>query len=59
MMANWIGGTFVNRDKKGDPNGRKPIVVVPVQQQREALDFVIENTFFDEAFGLTPELLTT
>ena len=58
MMANWIGGTFVNRDKKGDPNGRKPIVVVPVDKQREALDFVIENIFFDEAFGLTPELLT-
>ena len=58
MMANWIGGTFVNRDKKGDPNGRKPIVVVPVDKQREALDFVIENIFFDKAFGLTPELLT-
>ncbi len=58
MMSNWIGGTFVNRDKKGDPNGRKPIVVVPAQQQRAALDFVIDNMFFDEAFGLTPELLT-
>ncbi|MEM9413062.1 MAG: zinc-dependent metalloprotease, partial [Planctomycetota bacterium] len=57
MMANWIGGTFVNRDKKGDPNGRKPIEVVPTEQQREALEFVIENTMFDEAFGLSPELL--
>ena len=57
MMANWIGGTFVNRDKKGDPNGRKPIEVVPTEMQRKALAFVIENTLFDEAFGLTPELL--
>jgi len=57
MMANWIGGTFVHRDKKGDPNGRKPIEVVPPEAQREALEFVIENTFFDEAYGLTPELL--
>ena len=57
MMANWIGGTFVNRDKKGDPNGRKPIEVVPTKTQKEALEFVIENTMFDEAFGLTPELL--
>ena len=39
MMANWIGGTFVNRDKKGDPNGRKPIVVVPAERQRDALEF--------------------
>lgn len=57
MMANWIGGTFVNRDKKGDPNGRKPIEVVPTDQQRDALKFVIDNTMYDEAFGLTPELL--
>ncbi|MEZ6090717.1 MAG: zinc-dependent metalloprotease [Pirellulaceae bacterium] len=29
MMAGWIGGAFVHRDKKGDPNDRKPIEVVP------------------------------
>lgn len=57
MMADWIGGTFVNRDKKGDPNGRKPVEVIPVQQQRDALKFVIDSSFPDEAYGLTPELL--
>ncbi len=57
MMANWLGGTFVNRDKKGDPNARKPIEVVSASLQRDALDFVVENTFRDEAFGLTPDLL--
>ncbi len=57
MMANWIGGAHVNRDKKGDPNGRKPIEIVPAAMQRDALKFVIENTFNDEAFGLTPDLL--
>jgi hypothetical protein len=58
LMANWLGGTFINRDKKGDPDDRKPITVVPAQQQREALDFVLKHSFFDEAYGLTPELLT-
>jgi hypothetical protein len=58
MMANWIGGAHVNRDKKGDPNGRKPIEVVPAETQRKALAFVINNTFKDEAFGLSPELVT-
>ncbi len=58
MMSNWIGGTFVHRDKKGDPNGRNPVEVVPVAQQREALKFVVENAFRDESYGLTPELLT-
>jgi hypothetical protein len=58
MMANWVGGAFVNRDRKGDPNGRVPLEPVPAAQQREAIKFVIENTFRDEAFGLTSELLT-
>lgn len=57
MMANWVGGAFVHRDKKGDPGDRIPIEVVPAEQQRAALNFVIANTFYDEAFGLTPELL--
>ncbi|MGH7201013.1 MAG: zinc-dependent metalloprotease, partial [Planctomycetaceae bacterium] len=57
MMANWIGGVHVHRDKKGDPNARVPLEVVPADQQREALKFVIENTFRDDAYGLRPELL--
>ncbi len=58
MMAGWIGGAHVNRDKKGDPNGRKPIEVVPADKQRKALAFVVNNAFRDESFGLTPELVT-
>lgn len=58
MMANWIGGAFVHRDKKGDTNGRTPIEVVPAETQRAALNFVIDNTFEDEAFGLNEELLS-
>ena len=57
MMANWLGGAYVYRDKKGDKGDRLPIEVVPAKKQREALDFVIENTFNDEAFGLTQDLL--
>jgi len=59
MMANWVGGAYTSRDKKGDPNGRPPIRVVPADQQRAALKFVIENAFYDDAFGLTPELLNS
>ena len=57
MMANWLGGAFIYRDKKGDPGNRLPIEVVPAKKQRDALKFVIENTFQDEAFGLTQDLL--
>lgn len=57
IAAGWIGGAHVNRDKKGDPGARDPIVPVSAEQQRRALKLVIENMFRDEAFGLTPELL--
>lgn len=58
MMANWLGGDFIHRDKKGDKNGRVPIEPVPAKPQRDALAFVVENAFQDQAYGLTPELLS-
>jgi len=57
MMANWVGGSHVYRDKKGDKNGRAPIDVVSAKKQKIALKFVIENTFDDKAYGLNSELL--
>jgi hypothetical protein len=56
MMANWVGGAFVNRDHKGDPKARPPMEVVPASTQREALDFVLNNTFKDESYGLNAEI---
>jgi hypothetical protein len=58
IMAGWVGSAQVNRDRKGDPNGRKPVDIVPAATQRAALEFVVSNAFSDEAFGLTPELLS-
>ena len=54
-----VGGwrVSVNRDHNGDPNGRPPIEVVPANEQRDALRWIIDNTFFDESYGLTPDLL--
>ena len=56
-MAGWIGGSHINRDRKGDPNGRAPVINIDAAKQRAALDFVIENTFSDKSFGITPDLL--
>jgi len=58
IAANWIGGAYSNRDLKGDPGERTPVEPVPVEKQRRAIEFVIDNAFDDEAFGLTPELLS-
>ncbi|MBW3538842.1 MAG: zinc-dependent metalloprotease [Planctomycetes bacterium] len=57
MMSNWVGGAFVHRDKKGDKDARPPVEVVPADKQREALQFVLEHSFRDEAYGLDSELL--
>ncbi len=57
ISSDWIGGAYVNRDKKGDPDERPSVVPVEVEKQREALAFVLENAFRDEAYGLTPEML--
>ncbi|MBL4591222.1 MAG: zinc-dependent metalloprotease [Phycisphaerales bacterium] len=58
MMGNWVGSAYVYRDKKGDPEGRAPIEPVAAQMQRDAMQFVIDNSFQDAAYGITPELLT-
>jgi hypothetical protein len=57
MIANWVGGVFLNRDKKGDENGRPPLELISAKKQRDALTFVIESGFRDETFGLTPKIL--
>ena len=56
VATRFIGGSYIFRDKKGDPGGRPPTMPVEADKQREALAFAIENAFYDEAFGLTPEL---
>src|SRR5262245_25589408 len=58
MMAGWLGGSFVNRDQKGDPGNRRPLEAVPAEKQRAALAFMLDNAFDEKAFGLTPELLS-
>jgi len=55
IMTNWIGGTHVSRVRKGD--GGAPLTPVDAKAQRDALKFVIDTTFSDEAYGLTPDLL--
>lgn len=58
IAGRWVGGSFVNRDRKGDPGARPPIETIPVATQRRAMNFVINNAFKDNAFGLTPDLLS-
>ncbi len=60
MMADWIGGAHTNRNKKGDFGEQDvaPVQVVPAAQQRAALNFIVETMFTEDAFGLSPRLVT-
>jgi len=57
IAANYVGGSYVTNARKGDPGAEAPITDVPASRQREAMNFVIDNTFEDNAFGITPELV--
>ncbi len=57
IASNWVGGAYFNTDWKGDPGDRAPIEDVPAERQRQALRLIIDNSFEDDAFGLTPELV--
>jgi hypothetical protein len=57
LAARFVGGQYCNRDHKGDPNGREPIITVPAAKQREALKFICEKLFADETWKTPPELI--
>jgi hypothetical protein len=55
--SNWVGGSYENYDHKGDPNARPPVEDVAAADQRQAMNLIIDHSFRDEAFGLSPELV--
>ena len=57
LVSNYVGGEYVHRDHRGDPNGRDPFVPVPADKQREALKFLQEHILTDKPFQFSPELL--
>jgi hypothetical protein len=57
VAGRYIGGVYVHRDHKGDPEARDPLVPVEADKQRQALAFLIDNAFDDAAFDLRPEVL--
>ncbi len=56
VAARFVGGGYVYRDHKGDPNARPPFVVVEPARQREALGLLVERLFAEKSFQLPPEL---
>lgn len=57
FVSNYIGGSFFNRDRPGNPNARLPFEPVPAEKQREALTALQKYVFGKDAFNFSPELL--
>jgi hypothetical protein len=54
--SKFIGGLYHYRDHVGDENGRSPFAPIPASKQKEALEFMRQYCFSEEAFQLSPEL---
>jgi hypothetical protein len=57
LVARFVGGEYVHRDHRGDPNGRDPFIPVKAAKQREALKFLEEHILTDTPFHFSPQLL--
>jgi hypothetical protein len=57
LVSNYIGGSFFNRDRAGNPNARLPFEPVPVEKQRQALTVIQKYVFAPEALNFSPDLL--
>jgi len=57
LTAQYIGGEYSYRDHKGDPDARTPLELVPIEKQRQAIQFLSANILSDEAFQFSADLL--
>lgn len=57
VASRWIGGVFNNRAAVGQPGAQKPLVPVPVAEQRRALAAVTAIAFAPGAFAASESLL--
>jgi uncharacterized protein DUF4953/uncharacterized protein DUF5117/uncharacterized protein DUF5118 len=58
VTTKYLGGATTARDHRGDPAARPAFVTVPADMQREALRFITEAGFGENAYRFPPALLS-
>jgi len=58
VTTKYLGGATTARDHRGDPSGRPALATVPAARQREALAFLTDAGFGEQAYRFRPELLS-
>ncbi len=56
-VTKMVGGSYVARDHKGTPDARTPLRPVSAQEQREAVQLLIDGAFAPDAFQFDAERL--
>ena len=56
FLARNVGGYYINRDHRGDPQGRPPIQVVDAKVQRESVAYLCEEVFSKDSYKIPAEL---
>jgi hypothetical protein len=59
MAANVIGGEYLSRSLKGDPNATAPLTPVPIARERAAWNALRDGLFSDAAWRFNPSVLGT
>jgi len=57
LAVRYVGGEYIHRDHRDDPDARPPLVPVPADKQREAVRWVCEELLSGRYFDFEPELL--
>jgi hypothetical protein len=58
VTTKYLGGATTARDHRGDPSARPALVTVPAAVQRQALAFIAEAGFGEQAYRFSPQLLS-
>jgi len=56
-VTKTVGGSYVARDHKGTPDARQPLRPVSAQEQREAVQLLVDGAFAPDAFQFDAERL--
>jgi hypothetical protein len=57
LTVKYMGGAYVERNRRGQPGEVDPLRPVPPAKQREAMAFLARRAFAADAFDLSPQLL--
>jgi hypothetical protein len=57
LASRFVGGEYLNRDHRGDPEERPALVPVAAEKQREALRWICDEILSGRYFQFEPDLL--